>query len=164
MCMASLTLIFTRSVGTFLSSTDRVNISVKKPNKMGFCFYPTFETQIQPLNPLKTLTWLDEFIRCGREFQRLQYKISSHPKTLELTGKCGVTEVTCFRTPFACTRIINIYKVWKARHEMVHSWTGLQKVMIKFTPIIAANMKSAKGRFGCFQKQHNRYTPVIDNK
>ena len=28
---------------------------------------------------------------CVREFQRSKYKFSSHPKTLELTGKCGVS-------------------------------------------------------------------------
>ena len=27
---------------------------------------------------------------CGRGFQRSTYKFSSHPKTLELTGKCGI--------------------------------------------------------------------------
>ena len=28
---------------------------------------------------------------CVREFQRSKYKFSSHPKTLEITGMCGVT-------------------------------------------------------------------------
>ena len=38
------------------SSTDREKISAKNPFKMGFCFYPTFKNQIQPLNPLKNVS------------------------------------------------------------------------------------------------------------
>ena len=29
----------------------------------------------------------------GREFQGSKYKFSSHPKTLELTGKCGIKDI-----------------------------------------------------------------------
>ena len=47
MCVASLTLIFTRSVGT---------LQPTRPFKMGFYSYPTLRMQIQPLNSLKTVS------------------------------------------------------------------------------------------------------------
>ena len=73
--------------------------------------------QIQPLNSLKTVSkvgdlslfwcslsgprdwtlrdWYFDLLiglvgGCVREFQRSKYNFSSHPKTLEITGKCGV--------------------------------------------------------------------------
>ena len=46
---------------------------------------------------VKSVTNFDligKFVGCVREFQRSKYKVPSHPKTLELTGKCGIKYVS----------------------------------------------------------------------
>ena len=133
--MASLTLIFMRSVGTLQPTrplgqvgSDWVKISVKEAIHNGFFFYPTLRMQIQPLNSLKTVLKVGDLsstiamtahcfgalsqVRAighcviGQECDLLwpdwlnwwvclwvpgfEIKFSSHPKTLELRGKCGV--------------------------------------------------------------------------
>ena len=45
---------------------------------------------------------------CVREFQRSKYKFSSHPKTMKLPGKCGVT----FKITYVLCRTI-LHVCWK---------------------------------------------------
>ena len=140
MCVASLTLIFTRSVGTLqpMRPLGRVGSKFNWPSedqcqrshsKWVFCFYLTLRKQIQRLNSLKTdskvgdlsstiamtahcfgalsqfraighcvigqerdLLWPDRLNWLGVSMSSCirNKKFSSHPKTLELTGKCGV--------------------------------------------------------------------------
>ena len=47
---------------------------------------------------VKSVTYFDLIAYiggCGREFQCSKYNLSSHPKTLEITGKCGIIPVSC---------------------------------------------------------------------
>ena len=139
MCVASLTLIFTRSIGTLQPTRPlgRVGSKFNWPSedqcqrshsKWDFVFIPHLECKYShlilsklsrksPICPrwspwlrivlvrslrsarldtawlVKSVTYFDliGYIGgCVREFQRSKYKFSSHPKTLELTDKCGV--------------------------------------------------------------------------
>ena len=79
---------------------------------------------VQPLNPRKTVSKVDDLSSmftmtsyslfwsalsgrrgwtlrdwsgaCGREFQHSKYKFSSHPKIMELTGKCGIIRIMSY--------------------------------------------------------------------
>ena len=129
MCVASLALIFTRSVGK--SNWPSEDQCQRSHSKWVFVFIPDLKSKYSQLiisklsrksvicprrSPwwfivlarslssallntawlVKSVTYFNLIGGCVREFQRSKYKFSSHPKTLELTGKCGVINLALF--------------------------------------------------------------------